>query len=81
MLGDNAKIGLKILAEKSLIHISLGKTVEMHSLLQKLGKKIVRDESIGNPGKRRFLVDAEDICDVFTDNTVSSYINFSLLTL
>ncbi|KAG7533835.1 Toll/interleukin-1 receptor homology (TIR) domain [Arabidopsis thaliana x Arabidopsis arenosa] len=83
VLGDNAKIGLKILAEKSLIHISpLGKTVEMHSLLQKLGKKIVRDESIGNPGKRRFLVDAEDICDVFTDNTgTETVLGISLNTL
>ncbi|ANM68757.1 Disease resistance protein (TIR-NBS-LRR class) family [Arabidopsis thaliana] len=83
MLGDNAIIGLKILAEKSLIHISpLDKTVEMHSLLQKLGRKIVRDESFGNPGKRRFLLDAEDICDVFTDNTgTETVLGISLNTL
>ncbi|WZZ79268.1 hypothetical protein YC2023_099840 [Brassica napus] len=41
----------------------------MQNLLQRLGKEIVRAESIYNPGKRRFLVDAKDIADVFADNT------------
>ncbi|XP_024004580.1 protein SUPPRESSOR OF npr1-1, CONSTITUTIVE 1 isoform X2 [Eutrema salsugineum] len=81
LLGDSAKIGLRMLADKSLIRITPSdetvsflsmqpdKTVQMHSLLEKLGKEIVRSESINNPGKRRFLVDAEDICDVLTDHT------------
>lgn len=72
LLGDSVNIGLKMLADKSLIRITTPhKTVQMHYLLQKLGKEIVRAESIYNPGKRRFLVDTKDIIDVFTENTVS----------
>ncbi|EOA12366.1 hypothetical protein CARUB_v10025753mg [Capsella rubella] len=70
LLGESVNIGIKMLADKSLIRITTPhKTVQMHNLLQKLGKEIVRAESIYNPGKRRFLVDAKDIIDVFTDNT------------
>ncbi|ESQ28819.1 hypothetical protein EUTSA_v10019465mg, partial [Eutrema salsugineum] len=68
----NICIGLRILAEKSLIRItSPYETVEMHNLLRALGREIVRAESVYNPGKRRFLVNAKDISDVFKDNTGS----------
>lgn len=71
-----------MLADKSLIHITpTWKTVHMHTLLRKLGREIVRGESIINPGKRRFLVAAKDISDVFKYNYVSVYICFSCLTL
>ncbi|KAF3559259.1 hypothetical protein F2Q69_00012489 [Brassica cretica] len=51
----------------------------MHSLLQKLGKEINRADPINN---RRFLTEAEDICDVLTDNTgtkntLAMYLNMS----
>ena len=71
LLGDSVNIGLTMLTDKSLIRITPDETVEMHNLLQKLGREIVRAESIDIPGKRRFLVDAEEISDVFADNTVS----------
>ena len=67
----DVNIGLKTLADKSLIRITPDKFVEMHNLLQKLGTEIDRAESKGNPGERRFLKDAEEILDVFTDKTVS----------
>ena len=60
-----------MLADKSLIRITPDETEEMHNLLQRLGREIVREESIDIPGKRRSLVDAEEISDVFADNTVS----------
>ena len=60
-----------MLADKSLIRITPDETEEMHNLLQRLGREIVREESIDIPGKRRFLVDAEEISDVLADNTVS----------
>ena len=60
-----------MLTDKSLIRITPDETEEMHNLLQRLGREIVREESIDIPGKRRFLVDAEEISDVFADNTVS----------
>ncbi|CAG7883716.1 protein SUPPRESSOR OF npr1-1, CONSTITUTIVE 1 [Brassica rapa] len=69
LLGDSVNTGLKTLADKSLIRITSNETIEMHNLLHKLAREIFRAESINNPGKRRFLVDVEDIRDVFTDKT------------
>lgn len=69
VLGVN--IGLKNLVDKSLIHIRCD-TVEMHSMLQEMGREIVRKQSIGEPGEREFLVDSMDILDVLNDNTVSA---------
>lgn len=77
LLGDSVNSGLETLADKSLIRITSHETIEMHNLLHKLAREIFRAESINNPGKRRFLVDVEDIRDVFTDKTVSFF--FSLL--
>ncbi|WZY84994.1 disease resistance protein RPP4 isoform X1 [Brassica rapa] len=85
LLGDSVGMGLRILADKSLIRITPSRrTVNMHSLLQKLGKEIVRAESIYNPGKRRFLVDSKDICEVLaenlgTENVLGMYFNTSEL--
>lgn len=75
LLEYRLSVRLTVLADKSFIRITSSpyETIEMHNLLQKLGREIVHAESIDNPGKRRFLVDAEDICDVFTDNTVSYF--------
>ncbi|CAG7895633.1 unnamed protein product [Brassica rapa] len=79
LLGDSAEIGLKILNDKSLIRRESTEFVRMHSLLQKLGKEINRADPINN---RRFLTEAEDICDVLTDNagtknTLAMYLNMS----
>ncbi|KAL1224668.1 Disease resistance protein RPS6 [Cardamine amara subsp. amara] len=60
--------GLQRLTEKSLIHLKYD-CVEMHCLLQEMGRKIVRDYSIDEPGKQEFLFDSKDICDVLTENT------------
>ncbi|KAF3487474.1 hypothetical protein F2Q69_00055443 [Brassica cretica] len=38
----------------------------MHTLLQQVGKEIVRKQS-HNPGKREFIVDSRDVCDVLSD--------------
>ncbi|AED93064.1 disease resistance protein-like [Arabidopsis thaliana] len=61
-------IGLKNLVDKSLIRIGCD-TVEMHSMLQEMGREIVREQSIYEPGEREFLVDSTDILDVLNDNT------------
>lgn len=55
----------QIAALRSLVHFRLN-IVEMHTLLQLLGKKIVREQS-RNPGKREFIVDSRDVCDVLED--------------
>ncbi|KAG2322012.1 hypothetical protein Bca4012_057172 [Brassica carinata] len=60
-------IGLKNLVNKSLIQVRWGK-VEMHHLLQEMGRNTVRLQSIKKPQKREFLVDSKDICDVLREN-------------
>ncbi|KAG2261859.1 hypothetical protein Bca52824_068938 [Brassica carinata] len=60
-------IGFKNLVDKSLVHVRRG-SVEMHCLLQDMGKEIVRAQS-DEPGEREFLMDSKEICDVLEDNT------------
>ncbi|KAG7532510.1 Winged helix DNA-binding domain superfamily [Arabidopsis thaliana x Arabidopsis arenosa] len=60
-------IGFKNLVDKSLIHVKEG-IVEMHRLLQEMGKLIVRTQS-NEPGEREFLIDSKDICNVLDNNT------------
>lgn len=65
--------GLKILADRSLVHILPRGQIVMHYLLQQLGRQIVTGQS-NEPGKRQFLVEAEEIRDVLENETVSCYI-------
>nr|AXU93559.1 RPP4/RPP5-like protein [Arabidopsis thaliana] len=62
-------VGLTMLAEKSLIRITPDGYIEMHNLLEKLGREIDRAKSKGNPGKRQFLTNFEDIQEVLTEKT------------
>ncbi|XP_013707590.1 disease resistance protein RPS6-like isoform X2 [Brassica napus] len=65
--GLNVNIGLTNLVDKSLISVkpSWNNTniVEMHSLVQEIGKEVVRTQS-NKPGKREFLMDSKDVCNV-----------------
>ncbi|OAO90357.1 hypothetical protein AXX17_AT5G44710 [Arabidopsis thaliana] len=61
-----ANVGLQNLVDKSIIHVRWGH-VEMHRLLQEMGRKIVHTQSIDKPRKREFLVDPNDICDVLSE--------------
>ncbi|EOA16101.1 hypothetical protein CARUB_v10004233mg [Capsella rubella] len=62
-------VGLKPLIDKSLVRITPQGYIEMHNFVEKLGIKIDRAESKGNPGKSRFLKNAEEILEVFTHKT------------
>nr|AXU93595.1 RPP4/RPP5-like protein [Arabidopsis thaliana] len=62
-------VGLTMLAEKSLIRITPDGYIEMHNLLEKLGREIDRAKSKSNPGKRQFLTNFEDIQEVLTEKT------------
>ncbi|EFH62774.1 predicted protein [Arabidopsis lyrata subsp. lyrata] len=69
MLADNSldiEHGLKILINKSLIHISSKGEILMHNLLQQMGRQAIRRQE---PWKRRILIDAQEICDVLENNT------------
>lgn len=78
MLADselNVDMGLDVLVDKSLIRVvpSWNNTsiVEMHCLVQEMGKEVVRGQS-DKPGEREFLMDSKDVCNVLKDRTVSS---------
>ncbi|XP_020890895.1 disease resistance protein RPS6 isoform X3 [Arabidopsis lyrata subsp. lyrata] len=60
--------GLHNLLDNSLIH-ERRKTVQMHCLVQEMGKEMVRIQS-KNPAKREFLVDSKDIYDVLNGNAL-----------
>ncbi|CDY35034.1 hypothetical protein Bca4012_099378 [Brassica carinata] len=71
MLADSdldVRNGLKTLSEKSLVHISTNGLITMHCLLQKLGRQVVYEQS-NEPGKRQFLVEAEEIRNVLENET------------
>ncbi|KAG7651135.1 Leucine-rich repeat [Arabidopsis thaliana x Arabidopsis arenosa] len=66
---SNVLRGLQVLVQRSLI--SQEKTQPMHNLLVQLGRETVRNQSISEPGKRQFLVDGREICEVLTSHTGS----------
>ncbi|KAF8114966.1 hypothetical protein N665_0030s0015 [Sinapis alba] len=65
------KSHLRVLADKSLISVDSG-YIEMHDLLARLGREIVRRQSPNEPGQRQFLVDDGDIREVLRDDTLGS---------
>ncbi|XP_062172360.1 disease resistance protein RUN1-like [Alnus glutinosa] len=68
--GFHPKIGIDNLINKSLITIS-SKRLQLHDLLEEMGREIVRRESCEEPGGRSRLWLWEDIHHVLTNNTVS----------
>ncbi|XP_038701585.1 disease resistance-like protein DSC1 isoform X1 [Tripterygium wilfordii] len=78
--GYSTDIGIRVLMDKSLITIRMGR-VWMHDLLQKMGREIVREESIEEPGKRSRLWDHHDISHVLTKNTGTEAVKGIILDL
>ena len=70
-LYDQPIIDIDVLKEKSLITTSWGKKLQMHDLLQELGREIVRRESPENPSQRSRLWLGEDIFRVLKYSEVS----------
>ncbi|XP_055960060.1 disease resistance protein RPV1-like [Mercurialis annua] len=68
-LGRFARIGISCLLDKCLIYISNNK-LEMHDLLQQMGKDIVIKESVKNPEKRSRLWNPQEIIYVLTKDLV-----------
>ena len=72
-------IGLKELVDKSLLKIMDNDIVWMHDLLEEMGRNIVRQEFLDDPGKRSRLWDYKDIDKVLKKNKVRGYLeNLSL---
>ncbi|KAG2253020.1 hypothetical protein Bca52824_083156 [Brassica carinata] len=57
-------LGVKLLAEKSLVEITAGGYIKMHSLVDQTAKAIVNQESAQRPGNRRVLWDPYEIYKV-----------------
>ena len=70
--GFDAQIGISDLVNKSLIVIH-NNQITMHDLLQEMGREVVKQESVNNPGERSRLWHYEDIIEVLTFNTVSIF--------
>lgn len=73
--------GLRVLVDKALITISSitgdqsdDDEIDMHDLLQEMGREITRLESTKEPGKRSRLWSYEDVNRVLTQNTVRYFI-------
>ncbi|XP_044469710.1 disease resistance protein RPV1-like [Mangifera indica] len=64
----DAHIYINVLIERCLITTSYD-TITMHDLLKEMGREIVQQESIYNPGKRSRLWDHEDVFSVLKNNT------------
>ncbi|CAN6685013.1 unnamed protein product [Malus baccata var. baccata] len=70
--GRFPKTGIDILINRCLISIGSKwgrETIEMHDLLQEMGRKIVQEQDIKDPGKRSRLFNDEDVYRVLKSNT------------
>ena len=69
----NARIGISVLVDKSLLTVTgFDERLGMHDLLQKMGKKIVRQQSCGQLGRQSRLWLFEDFFHVLENNMVRS---------
>ncbi|KAB2636277.1 TMV resistance protein N-like [Pyrus ussuriensis x Pyrus communis] len=64
--------GIQNLIDKSLISISKKNCLEMHDLLQEMGRTIVREQCKDEPGKRDRLWAADDVYQVLENDTGTS---------
>ncbi|KAL9286503.1 putative WRKY transcription factor 19 [Arabidopsis thaliana] len=71
--GFSAYVGFRGLVNKSLLTISQHNLVDMLSFIQATGREIIRQESADRPGDRSRLWNAEDISDVFINDTAGLY--------
>ncbi|XP_055962050.1 disease resistance-like protein DSC1 [Mercurialis annua] len=79
--GLNVDIGLCVLMDKSLIELEkISGNIEMHDMLQQMGKEIVLQES-REPSKRSRLWDHEDIVSVLTKNNATDAIEAIFLDM
>ncbi|XVF78473.1 hypothetical protein PTKIN_Ptkin14bG0136400 [Pterospermum kingtungense] len=67
-------IGIDVLIKKSLITVDKDNKLRMHALLREMGRKIVRQKCVDEPGKRCRLWDEKDVYHVLTNNTATEVI-------
>ncbi|KAH0661333.1 hypothetical protein KY284_026264 [Solanum tuberosum] len=75
---SGANIGLRILMDKSLVFISRNNTIEMHDLIQEMGKYVVKmQKKSGEPSR---IWHTEDFKEVMVNNTGTMTIEAIWLT-
>ncbi|KAK5787084.1 hypothetical protein PVK06_041735 [Gossypium arboreum] len=63
-------IGIDVLIKKSLVKVDKhNKDLKMHDLLQEMGRTIVKEQCVDEPGKRCRLWEEKDVHHVLTKNT------------
>ncbi|KAB2059675.1 hypothetical protein ES319_A11G322700v1, partial [Gossypium barbadense] len=73
-----SNIGIDVLIKKSLIKVDEHKCLCVHSLIQEMGRKIVREKSIDEPGKRCRLISLRSLPLTFQpDNLVVLLLPYS----
>jgi len=68
---DCMKHHISVLVDKSLIRIGWWSRVEIHDLIEEMGRQIDQQESPEGSGKRRRISLPKDIFEVLKGNTVS----------
>ncbi|XP_068328923.1 disease resistance protein RPV1-like isoform X1 [Pyrus communis] len=69
--GFHPHTGIRVLIDRALITISWKEELEMHDSLEEMGREIVRQESIKEPGRRSRLWSYEDVHHVLSQNTAT----------
>ncbi|XP_070676002.1 disease resistance protein RPV1-like isoform X2 [Malus domestica] len=81
--GFFATVGIRILIDTSLISIYSdkwkGEIIEMHDSLQEMGRTIVQEQCIKDPGKRNRVFIDEDVYRVLKSNTGTPIVEAILL--
>nr|WIL59964.1 nodulation protein [Melilotus officinalis] len=72
--GFFADIGISHLLDKALIIVDFKNCIQMHDLIQEMGKQIVREESLKNPGQHSRLCDPKEVFDVLKNNRGSEIV-------
>ncbi|TYG96433.1 hypothetical protein ES288_A11G350300v1 [Gossypium darwinii] len=67
-------IGIDVLIKKSLIKVDDNQYLWMHALLQEMGRKIVEEKCVDEPGKRCRLWKERDVHHVLTKTTATEVI-------
>ncbi|TYH46899.1 hypothetical protein ES332_D11G372000v1 [Gossypium tomentosum] len=73
-------IGVDVLIKKSLIKVSNdNQYLRMHALLQEMGRKIVEEKCVDEPGKRCRLWKERDVHHVLTKNTATEVVESMII--
>ncbi|CAN6565052.1 unnamed protein product [Malus baccata var. baccata] len=73
--------GIRVLIDRALITVSGEGELAMHDSLEEMGREIVRQESIREPGRRSRLWSYEDVHHVLTQNTATKEVESIILDL